>query len=164
MIRFISKLDAFQSFICLFLHFLIAVVFFLMSLTFFNEFRIHFEHFIVDDLREYGTLSFLITHSATLYQYLVPSLRQHTSPPSSPRLCCKQRIIPSLKSRRSKYTGTKTNKTKFTTIKPTASKHIIFWTGSIWQVLECFTYLDEQLSVPSSYSQLAIMGTLFPLL
>lgn len=35
-----------------------------MSLTFLNEFRIHFEHFIVDDLREYGTplhCSFLIT-------------------------------------------------------------------------------------------------------
>lgn len=44
----------------------------------------------------------------------------------------------------------KQNKTKFTTIKPTASKQIIFWTGSIWQVLECFTYLDEQLGVPSS--------------
>lgn len=124
MIWFISWMH-FQSFICLFLHFLIAVVFFLMSLTFLNEFRIHFEHFIVDDLREYGTplhCSFLITHSATLYQYIVPSLRQHTLP----RLCCKQRITPSLKSRRSKYTGTKTNKTKFTTIKPTASKYIIF--------------------------------------
>lgn len=67
MIWFISWMH-FQSFICLFLHFLIAVVFFLMSLTFLNEFRIHFEHFIVDDLREYGTplhCSFLITHSAT---------------------------------------------------------------------------------------------------
>lgn len=27
---------------------------------------------------------------------------------------------------------------------------LFFWTGSIWHVLECFTYLDEQLSVPSS--------------